>query len=103
MKLSDLKSMSKDDVLCMMGLQARRSTTSALLGALGPFGLGLVVGAGVALLLAPKPGSEIRQDVRERLGRAPEDFRRAMGSVSQAAGTSAEKAANAAASTLHRY
>jgi hypothetical protein len=69
MKMQDIKHMDKDDLLGILGLEARRSDTSRVLKALGTFGIGLVVGAGVALLLAPKPGSELRQDLRTKFRR----------------------------------
>jgi hypothetical protein len=67
MKLHDLKDMDKDDYLALIGLETKRSFTSDLLGTLGTFGIGLLVGAGVALLLAPKPGRELRQDLRAKM------------------------------------
>jgi len=75
MKLRDLTEFDRDDILGALGLQSRTSTTSWLFGTLGLFGLGMVVGAGVALMLAPKTGTELRRDlegrlktVRERIG-----------------------------------
>ena len=62
MKLQDITNMDKDDVLGMLGLEARRSHSNRLLTTLGTFGIGLLVGAGVGLLLAPKAGSDLRQD-----------------------------------------
>ena len=49
-------------------------------GTLGTFGVGLLVGAGIALLLAPKPGRQLREDLRERLRRSPEDSDERIGS-----------------------
>jgi len=69
MKLQDITNMDKDDVLGMLGLEARRSQGSRMLTTLGTFGIGLLVGAGVALLLAPKAGSVLRQDLRAKLRR----------------------------------
>jgi len=69
MKLQDIRDMDKDDFLGILGLQTRQSFTNHLLGALGPFGIGLLVGAGVALLLTPKSGSELRHDLRAKLHR----------------------------------
>ena len=69
MKLQDITNMDKDDVLGMLGLEARRSHGSRMMTTLGTFGIGLLVGAGVALLLAPKPGSELRQTLRAKLRR----------------------------------
>jgi hypothetical protein len=69
MKLQDLKAMDKDDVLGLLGLETKHSGASRVLGTLGTFGIGLLVGAGVALLLAPKTGSELREDLRTQLRR----------------------------------
>ena len=55
--------MTTDDVLSKFGLQTRTSASDMLLPALGIFGAGAVVGAGVALLLAPKSGAELRNDI----------------------------------------
>ncbi len=69
MKLQDIRNMDKDDYLGILGLETKRSFTNQLLGTLGTFGIGLLVGAGVALLLAPKVGSELRHDLRVKLHR----------------------------------
>ena len=73
MKMQDITNMDKNDVLGMLGLEARRSDTSRVLKTLATFGIGLVVGAGVALLLAPKAGSELRQDLRTKFRRDGKD------------------------------
>jgi hypothetical protein len=73
MKLQDITNMDKDDVLGMLGLEARRSQGSRMMTTLGTFGIGLLVGAGVALLLAPKAGSVLRQDLRSKLRRDNSD------------------------------
>jgi hypothetical protein len=67
MKLQDIKNMDKDEILGLLGLETKHSDASRWLGTLGTFGLGLLVGAGVALLLAPKAGSELRQDLRAKI------------------------------------
>jgi hypothetical protein len=69
MKLQDIKDMDKDDFVGILGLQTKQTFTNHLLGTLGTFGIGLLVGAGVALLLAPKAGSELRHDLRAKLHR----------------------------------
>ena len=69
--LRKLKDFDKDDILDMFGLETRSSTAAWMAGALGTFGVGMLVGAGVALLLAPKPGRELREDLRGRLRRVP--------------------------------
>jgi len=44
-----------------------RSDTD-LLPALGIFGTGMLLGAGLAILFAPKSGTEIRRDIADRMG-----------------------------------
>jgi gas vesicle protein len=70
MNLKDLRNLDKDDVLGLIGLESKQSTGAYLAGTLGTFGLGLLVGAGIALLLAPKPGAELREDIRHKLRRS---------------------------------
>lgn len=67
MKLAKLKDMEKDDLLGLLGLSTKPTATGQLVPALATFGVGLLVGAGVALLLAPKPGRELRQEIRTRV------------------------------------
>jgi YtxH-like protein len=81
MNLKDLKNLDKDEILEMLGLETKQSTAKWVASALGTFGLGMLVGAGVALMLAPKPGRELRGDIRDRLRRAPEDISDAVGKV----------------------
>ncbi len=68
--------MTSDDMLARLGLQARTTSTDYLLPALGIFGVGILVGAGVALTLAPKSGTEFRHDLRESAARLRERVRR---------------------------
>jgi len=79
MNLKNLKNLDKDEILSMMGLETKSSTASWLAGTIGVFGLGILVGAGVALMIAPKPGRELRGAIRSRLRRAPDDLGEAIG------------------------
>ena len=67
MKLSDIRDLSKDDILAALGLASKPTTSERLLGTLGIFGIGLLVGVGAALLLAPKSGQDLREDLGDRL------------------------------------
>lgn len=67
LNLNTLKKMDKDDLLNLIGLETRRSTAEDMLPVLGAFAAGMLVGAGIGLLLAPKPGNELRGDLRQRL------------------------------------
>ena len=64
--VNDLKKMDKDDLLNLIGLETRKDTTDYLLPALGAFTVGVLLGVGVGLMLAPKPGNELRNDLRNR-------------------------------------
>jgi hypothetical protein len=60
-------SMSRDDILGSLGLQTRRSPAGYLLPALGMFGVGLLAGAGLGMLFAPRTGREIRRELGTRV------------------------------------
>jgi hypothetical protein len=64
-----LPDVDKDDLLELIGVESRRSTGDKLATSLAIFGAGVLVGAGLGLLLAPKPGRELRTDLRHRLSR----------------------------------
>jgi hypothetical protein len=69
MKLQDIRNMDKNDFLGILGLETKPTLTHELFATLATFGVGLLVGAGVALLLAPKAGSALRHDLRAKLHR----------------------------------
>lgn len=64
-----LPDFDRDDLLDMVGLESRRSTAEKMVPALALFGAGVLVGVGLGLMLAPKPGRELREDLRARLNR----------------------------------
>ena len=66
LSLKDLKKLDRDDLLDLVGLQ-RASSNDWVAPALTALGVGLLVGVGVGLLLAPKPGAELRNDLRDKL------------------------------------
>ena len=65
----NLPEVDKDDLLEMVGLESRRSSAERMMPSLALFGAGILLGVGLGLMLAPKPGSELREDLRERLSR----------------------------------
>jgi len=67
MNLKNLKHLDRDDFLNLLGLESKPTTVGWMTGTLGTFGVGLLVGAGIGLMLAPKPGRELRGEIRGRL------------------------------------
>ncbi len=63
----NLPDLDKEELLDMVGLESRRSTGDKLVPALALFGAGVLVGVGLGLMLAPKPGRELRDDLKSRL------------------------------------
>ena len=80
MKLNDIRDLSKEDILSALGLASKPTTTERLLGTLSIFGVGLLVGAGVALLVAPKSGQALREDLGERFRKLRDDDTNSTGS-----------------------
>ena len=66
--LSDLRNMDKDDLLGLLGLETQRAPVEQWLGS---FAAGLLIGAGLALLFAPRAGSQLRADLKGRIQRLP--------------------------------
>jgi len=72
--IKKLRDLDKDDLLNLIGLQTKRNAADWILPSLGIFGVGVLVGAGIGMLLAPKPGRELREDLRNRLQGAADDI-----------------------------
>jgi len=70
MKLEDILQAlpSKEDIANAVGVETRTSPSGDLLAAFGIFGAGIILGAGLALLFAPKAGQEMRHDIAEKVG-----------------------------------
>ena len=86
--LSKLKDIDRDDILDMLGLETKSSMGGWVAGTLATFGVGMLVGAGVALMLTPKSGRELREDLRDRLRRMPDDVNSAVEGMGMARGES---------------
>ncbi|MBK6922944.1 MAG: YtxH domain-containing protein [Deltaproteobacteria bacterium] len=70
-----------ESALAAIGLQPRRSTSDYLLPALGLFGVGVLVGAGLGLMFAPKRGAELRGDISRGVRTVGEKIRRRRESI----------------------
>lgn len=58
---------SKNDLAGAIGMQPRHTMAQDATSVLGLFGTGMIIGAGLALLFAPKPGQELRKDLAEKV------------------------------------
>lgn len=74
--MENLKSFDKNELLGLLGLQVKPNSVEYMLPALAVFGAGLVVGASLGLLFAPKTGRETRDELGRRLQQAPEAIAR---------------------------
>jgi gas vesicle protein len=92
MKLKDLRNLDKDELLGLLGLETKSSDAARVAGTISTFGIGLLVGAGIALLLAPKPGRQLREDLREKLRRGQQEAEDRIGSITGRENASANKA-----------
>ncbi|MGC3996138.1 MAG: YtxH domain-containing protein [Anaeromyxobacter sp.] len=76
------KLLDRDEVLRSMGLE-RRSETGDFFTGLGLFSVGVLVGAGLGLMFAPKRGEDMRSMMteawRNRAGRGRQDLQTPLG------------------------
>ena len=72
--LKYLQDIDRDDVLEAIGLQERRSALATTFGSIGIFALGCLVGAGIGLAFAPKPGNELRTDLGEKVRKKAQEL-----------------------------
>jgi hypothetical protein len=55
-----MRDLDRDAMLERIGLEQRRSHTGDLFGGMGLFAIGILVGAGLGLMFAPRRGDEMR-------------------------------------------
>jgi hypothetical protein len=58
---------SRDDIMRALNLMPSRGVTDQIAPAIGIFTVGVMLGAGLAMLLAPKTGAEMRHAIGERV------------------------------------
>jgi hypothetical protein len=66
MKLSDIRDLSKDDLLDYLGLESRRGVSDLVSVGLGAFSAGILLGMGLGMIFAPKAGVEMRADLAHK-------------------------------------
>lgn len=63
---TSIKDMGKEDFLEMLGLQSRKNAMDYILPAVGILSAGVLIGAGLGLLFAPRSGRDLRNDLGHR-------------------------------------
>jgi hypothetical protein len=71
--------LSARDLAGLFRGEPEHSRSESLLGSLALLGAGALIGATVALFLAPKPGAELREDLRDQLRSTGEKIAGAVG------------------------
>lgn len=74
--MDSLKNIDRNELLGMLGLQMKTTPVDYVLPALAVFGAGLVVGASLGILFAPRAGRETREEISRRIQHAPEALAR---------------------------
>jgi hypothetical protein len=69
--IEELRSYAKRDLLSALGIETDAGWGDLFGPMLGVFGVGCLVGAGLGLLFAPQAGSDLRQNIRQKLTKAP--------------------------------
>lgn len=70
--MDKIKSIDRNEFLGSLGLQLKPTWSDYLVPALAVFGAGVVIGASVGLLYAPRSGRETRDDLSRRLQNVPQ-------------------------------
>ncbi len=87
--LKKLRNIDRGDVLERLGLEERTPVGDFFTG-LGLFAVGMLVGAGLGILFAPRPGAEMRdrlsETIRKRAPRAAQEFEQRLGGEPSAPG-----------------
>jgi hypothetical protein len=80
---------TREALINAIGLATRRSATAEIASMMSIFGAGLLVGAGLALLFAPKSGEELRRDLGDRLAATQDAANRVVATSLQSSAASA--------------
>ena len=70
--IKQLGKLDRDDLLEAIGLESKKSAGDYVVPGLLIFGAGLAVGAGLGMLLAPRPGAELRNQLGDAFNKGRE-------------------------------
>ena len=86
--------LDREHMLEMIGLERRRNMAERVLPVVALFGAGILVGLGVGMMVAPRPGRELRKEIKGR-------FQQQMPRAAEMIQAAAEKLENPRASAPH--
>ncbi|HEY2774131.1 MAG TPA: YtxH domain-containing protein [Candidatus Binatia bacterium] len=81
---------TREDIAKAVGMETRNPTADVF-STLGIFGTGVLIGAALALLFAPKPGSEMRRDLSDGMQQFGRQARNAADSASESMGSESSR------------
>ena len=58
--------LDRERMLEMIGLERRRNVAQRVLPVVALFGAGILLGVGVGIMVAPRPGRELRKEIKGR-------------------------------------
>jgi hypothetical protein len=99
-KARAMRDFSTDDILSALGLERRRTAYDVALPTTLAFVAGAAAGAGIALLLAPKTGREMRQEISTRAGELRQDLSNRAAEFTRSLSSSASELADEARAAL---
>ncbi len=86
--------LDRERMLEMIGLERRRNAAQRVLPIVALFGVGIVVGVGVGMMVAPRTGRELRQELKGR-------FQQQLPKAAEMIQAAAEKLENPRSSAPH--
>lgn len=97
MTIDQIRALGKEDMLNALGLESRRTYVDYIGPVLAVFGLGVAVGAGMGILMAPRSGKETRRELSQGMHNMPE----AIAALPQRAASAVKRVSDQVSEAVH--